>query len=61
MTRSYIITDGQGYFVRRRRLEERIVDIWSPRLSDAARFHFLEVAERIAATIPHTVQLKRVG
>lgn len=55
----YIIFDGHGYFVRRRRSEGRVVDIWSPKLADAARFHFIEVAEKFAASFPQKTRIMR--
>jgi hypothetical protein len=54
--KGFVISDGKGYFVKRRRVDGRIIDLWSPRKKDAARFHFLYVAYAIAAAIPqHTV------
>ena len=55
-----VIFDGKGYWVSRRRVDGRIIDIWSPRRSDAAVFHFRPVAEKIAATIHQKVALKAV-
>jgi hypothetical protein len=52
-----VIFDGKGYFVKRRRVDGRIVDLWSPRKQDAASFHFIEVARRFASTIPQRVRL----
>jgi hypothetical protein len=52
-----VIFDGKGYFVKRRRVDGRVIDLWSPRKQDAALFHFLEVARRFTSTIPQRVRL----
>jgi hypothetical protein len=51
-----VIFDGKGYWVGMRRPRGKIVHIWSPKLKDAARFHFYEVALRVANEIPQPVQ-----
>ena len=53
----FSIFDGKGYFVKRRRIDGRIIDLWSPRKRDAAKFYFIEVANKFAATIPQRVSL----
>lgn len=52
-----MIFDGKGYWVRRRRHDGKVYELWSPRKEDAARFHFLEVAKKIASTLPQKVRL----
>lgn len=52
-----MIFDGKGYWVGRRRPDGRCVDLWSPRKEDAARFHFRQVAEKIASTLPQRVRI----
>lgn len=54
-----VIFDGKGYWVARRRVDESIIDMWSPKLADAAVFHFDVVARKIAATIPQRVSFKQ--
>lgn len=56
--RDLVIFDGNGYFVRRRRSGESVVDIWSPHKKDAARFTFAEVAKKFASTIPQPVEIR---
>jgi hypothetical protein len=54
-----VIFDGKGYWVGMRRPERgRIVHLWSPKKEDAAHFHFYEVAQKIASTIPQKVTIK---
>jgi len=53
-----VIFDGKGYFVRRRRPNGRVVDLWSPRKKDAARFYIPEAAQRFAATFPQKVEFR---
>jgi len=53
-----VIFDGKGYFVKRRRVDGRIIDLWSPKRADAAVFHFDVVARKIALTIPQRVTLR---
>ena len=53
-----VIHDGKGYWCARRRVDGRLIDLWSPKRKDAAIFHFLEVAQKIAASIPQTVTLE---
>ena len=56
--REFVIFDGEGYWVAMRRSEEgRAVHLWSPHKKDAARFHFLAVAEKIASTISQKVTI----
>lgn len=55
-----VIFDGKGYFVKRRRVDGRVVELWSPKREDAAVFHFREVARKIASTIPFPVKLRTV-
>ena len=52
-----VIFDGKGYFVKRRRTENGIVNLWSPKREDAAVFHFIEVARKMAGTIPFRTRL----
>lgn len=53
-----VIFDGKGYWVARRRVDERIIDLWSPKRADAAVFHFDVVARKMASTIPQRVTLR---
>jgi hypothetical protein len=50
-----VIFDGKGYWVKRRRVNGRVFDLWSPHKKDAAIFHFPEVARKIAASLPQKV------
>jgi len=49
---SYIITDGHGYVAgklhRPHADKSKVVSLWSANIKDAARYHFLAVAESIA-------------
>lgn len=55
----YVIFDGKGYFVRRRRdAYGKAVQLWSSLKEDAAVFHFRAVAEKIASTIPFKVRIQ---
>ena len=56
-----VIFDGKGYWSGMRRPGGSIVHLWSPRKADAARFSFVEVARRIASTIPQKVRLLSSG
>ena len=49
---SIIIYDGKCYWCARRRLNGRIIDMWSTLKVDAGRFHFPEAAQQIAKAIP---------
>jgi hypothetical protein len=60
---NYIITDGTGYWVSQRRDprdKSRRIGFWSSRLEDAARIHFLEVAQQIASHLPMPVKIRRL-
>lgn len=50
-----VIFDGKGYWCGRRRVNGQILDLWSTKKKDAARFHFREVAVKIASTLPQKV------
>lgn len=50
-----VIFDGKGYWCGRRRQGSRVLEFWSTKKKDAARFHFPEVAQKIASTIPQRV------
>jgi hypothetical protein len=52
-----VIFDGKGYWVGMRRPDGKFVHLWSTNKRDAAKFHFYEVAKRIAATIPQPVTI----
>jgi hypothetical protein len=52
-----VIFDGKGYWVGMRRPDGKVVHLWSTKKADAAKFHFYEVAKRIAATIPQPVTI----
>jgi hypothetical protein len=61
---AFIITDGHGYWCGRSRDKidkTRKVDFWSTKEADAARMHFYEVAQQIAAGLPMPVQIKRAS
>jgi hypothetical protein len=55
---NYVIYDGHGYWCARRRVDGRVLEMWSARRCDAARFHFLEVAQKVASTLPQRVVVK---
>jgi hypothetical protein len=57
---SFVIFDGKGYWCARRRPQGRALDMWSSRARDAARFHFLEAAKKIASTLPQRVTIKAI-
>ena len=52
--RCYVITDGHGFFVRRR----KGVALWSSLRKDAAEMHFRRVAELIAESLPMPVTIR---
>lgn len=56
----YLIFDGKGYWVSRRRLDGRVLEFWSPRKQDAAVFHFLEVAKKIAKSLPQQTEIRLI-
>ncbi len=54
---NYIIFDGEGYFVKLRRVNGKPIFLWSPRKRDAAHMHFREVAQRLASMMPQPVRI----
>ena len=58
---NYIITDGHGYIAGRlRRIDNKVYTFWSSKKVDATRYHFYEVAERIAKLISSPVKIVSV-
>jgi hypothetical protein len=59
MSSGFVIFDGEGYWVARRRgADKRPIDMWSTKKKDATPFHFYEVARSIAASIPQPVTIR---